>query len=209
MPVYAMHSIQAFAQMNPSFEIHIVERTESQLDSISEFSSDRDDQLIAQSKKIVLSNDPAFEQTLSHARMNGLTIFQSMLDVLRLLLIHEYGGIYLDCDTFPVQPFDDVILQLNAFNVTRHAEGNVLISDNYFLGAAHSTIIDTALWKSFDLTSLALKKIRQTDKDWWKSLRFIELKKQFRDASIKIGDYISDPTFYVDHYAMGTWRRNA
>ena len=34
-----------------------------------------------------------------------------LIDVFRQLLMADYGGIYVDTDTFPIKPFDDYILE--------------------------------------------------------------------------------------------------
>lgn len=39
----------------------------------------------------------------------------AMSDALRFYLLDTYGGIYLDCDTFPVKPFDDRLLNMDYF----------------------------------------------------------------------------------------------
>ena len=39
-------------------------------------------------------------------------------DSYRYVLLKHYGGIYLDCDTFPVRPFDDSLLDHTEFDVT-------------------------------------------------------------------------------------------
>ena len=53
-------------------------------------------------------------------------------DVLRWYLLEKYGGIYLDCDTWPVKPFDDELLNRDSFFVTRME--NYFYRDSFFMG---------------------------------------------------------------------------
>ena len=65
-------------------------------------------------------------------------------DIYRLKLVSEFGGLYVDCDTFPLKPFDDKLLQLKRFMVARHYNNiassteNNIGDDNYFLGSMPS-----------------------------------------------------------------------
>ena len=69
---------------------------------------------------------------------------QVLSDIYRLKLVSEFGGLYVDCDTFPLKPFDDKLLQLKRFMVARHYNNiassteNNIGDDNYFLGSMPS-----------------------------------------------------------------------
>ena len=60
--------------------------------------------------------------------------------MLRFYLLDKYGGIYLDCDTFPVKPFDDLLLQ-NEFFACRSFIGkndiydDICAYDIFFIGS--------------------------------------------------------------------------
>jgi len=60
------------------------------------------------------------------------------------MLVSTFGGIYVDCDTFPMKPFDDALLQMQQFTVARHYDNDAkLINknigiDNYFFGSVAS-----------------------------------------------------------------------
>jgi hypothetical protein len=49
------------------------------------------------------------------------------------MLLNEYGGIYLDCDCFPIRPFDENIL-ISDFICTRYYEKNFIRRDCFFMG---------------------------------------------------------------------------
>lgn len=61
-------------------------------------------------------------------------------DILRMEILNEYGGIYVDCDTFPIKPFDDDIISKSFIAQHDYKIGYgrnaryVKYIDNYFIG---------------------------------------------------------------------------
>jgi len=49
-------------------------------------------------------------------------------------LINTYGGIYVDCDTYPIKPFDEKLLAMENFCVYDKIE-NFHEANNYFIGS--------------------------------------------------------------------------
>lgn len=50
-----------------------------------------------------------------------------------MYLTNIVGGIYLDCDTFPLRKFDECILNTD-FCVAKYFSKNIASVDNYFFG---------------------------------------------------------------------------
>jgi len=48
-------------------------------------------------------------------------------------LVNYLGGIYLDCDTFALKPFNDILLK-QEFCVAKYYSTNIKSIDNYFFG---------------------------------------------------------------------------
>lgn len=63
-----------------------------------------------------------------------LHFLQLLSDIARIEVLNEYGGIYLDCDTFPISKFDDKLLSNDFFAVERKSRGMKSFLDNFFLG---------------------------------------------------------------------------
>ena len=49
-------------------------------------------------------------EQLTNLYKRNVRFIQLLSDVLRLVIINKYSGIYVDCDTFPIKPFDDKLL---------------------------------------------------------------------------------------------------
>jgi mannosyltransferase OCH1-like enzyme len=62
-----------------------------------------------------------------------LDFIQTLADIFRLAVLNKYGGIYLDCDTYPLKPFDSLLMTKN-FTVARHTYNNIIIPDSFFMG---------------------------------------------------------------------------
>ena len=59
-------------------------------------------------------------------------------DILRLELLNLHGGLYVDCDTYPIKPFDDALLNHNKLCVNDKIN-DALVKNNYFLGLQAGT----------------------------------------------------------------------
>lgn len=68
-----------------------------------------------------------------HINYSNTPFIQLFCDVLRLELLNVYGGIYVDCDTFPLKPFDDIMFNHKKFLVYDKI-GESLVPNNYFIG---------------------------------------------------------------------------
>jgi mannosyltransferase OCH1-like enzyme len=121
-------------------------------------------------------------------------------DIVRVELINEYGGIYLDCDTYPLKSFDDELLTQKTFCVKRHYLGYIN-SDNYFIGSAsryHTENITNPLNYSGEC-------ILQTYKNWQSNLDFWKNKINFFKLKLNDDNIIIKHNFYIEHYNTGTW----
>ena len=63
-----------------------------------------------------------------------------LADIYRLEILNEFGGIYLDCDTYPLKKFDDKLLEKSFIvqtyinTINNNKVFSHVISDNYFIG---------------------------------------------------------------------------
>lgn len=111
----------------------------------------------------------------------------SLSDRLRYLLIYRYGGIYLDCDTFPIKPFDDELLSLENFCVTQGEDKG----DIFFIGRNKDTNFKDCVKLS---TNSHYDKL-------WNNKKFINMCTKFNNCELVYGDYFNDPKeHYIDHY---------
>ena len=126
-----------------------------------------------------------------------IRFIQLLSDIYRIQLIDYYGGIYVDCDTFPLKPFDEKIISLTSFLVQRHYS-NVLGKDNYFIGCQKDNFYKNTT------------KLLQTDSNWHANIQYLIRKKKFFDNTLKYSDIQKytdiNKDFYIEHYFDGNWK---
>lgn len=93
--------------------------------------------------------------------------------MLRLELLNTFGGLYVDCDTLPMRPFDDKLLSLAQFTVAMHMRGSsCIIPDYWFMGR------DTASPEIHSYFSVP-HTLLQTDEKWWTNVQHVSNKAKF------------------------------
>ena len=210
LPEYAVFSIAAFQKMNPDFEVKLINRNVSQFEKIyasSINSLDEDDQLIKECIQFIIDKQiqTPYRDYIEHQRRiyaKDFHIVNILSDLLRIAFLNKYGGIYLDCDCFPVKKFDDQLLKLEYFVVDRHYSSNMQHGlDNYFIGACKQTQ-DKMLNGIFDKKCIHLM---QTVPNWHSNTKFIYNKHLFFNCKLQFGSWSLSKDFYIDHYNNNSW----
>ena len=170
-PKYSDFSFKIFKEVNPNFTVNFIEW------KISDIENPKDE---------ILKN--SIEQTLKYRNENKLNsarpFIASLSDTYKFKLISRYGGIYLDCDTFPVRPCDDELLNHTEFYVTLSRNNNSFIEmDGYFFGKCPSDLI-----KSYPQNKVFLYPHTRTD-----------------NCTLKYGEFYGDERYYINHYHDFTW----
>lgn len=206
-PSYASCAINAFQQMNPSFEIHLASFNLQDLYRIETGDAYNDDEsLLRKSIQSILCNDSKYSSLINHCKRNNLRFIQILADVYRLELLQHYGGIYLDCDTFPVKPFDENLLQRTQVIVQRHFNDQSVVNDNYFIGYDKNSQIPLVVDIFDECKTKDVYKCLATPIGWWKNVNFLRNKKKFFECKLNIGEYSFSRDFYIDHYNALTWK---
>ena len=132
-------------------------------------------------------------------------IIQKICDIYRKEILYKYGGIYLDCDTFPVQPFDDKLLSLNSFccKSILEKQHNRIIPDNFFIGSIKDV-------KTFDTAKEGLiqckNRIETNHIINTNDEKFYQMKYKFDNCLLKYGEKYNEKSLYIDHYDSKTWK---
>ena len=119
IPNHLSNSLKYFKELNPDFNINfihiekcenisnnkevIIRKCFSYIDKILK----HDDKKCKYYNFIKKVTNPSYR-----LKRNFITYFT---DIVRFELIESYGGIYLDCDTFPIISFDDNLLKCTQF----------------------------------------------------------------------------------------------
>ena len=212
IPSYANFSINAFKTVNPAFEVNFIHYTIKEIEdvvSLSDQELDCNSKILKKTINSIIGKDKLYNSILQHCKKSNLRFIQVLSDIYRLEILNQYGGIYLDCDCFPIKSFDEDILQ-KQFIVTRHLNDNFIVNDNYFIGSNNNVnnIFDK-LWDIFDeKNTIRINRILQTENKWWKNINYLILKKKFIECKLKFGESFSNSNFYIDHYAINTWKND-
>lgn len=215
IPLYANFSISEYKKINPDFEITFLTYKIFEIEEIffTKKTRNRYDQLLLNAINEILLHKDKYKQTFYRKLIDGqylyyhgkLGFIQLLADIFRLEVLNEFGGIYVDCDTFPLKPFDECILAqpfivqtyLNLIydkNVQSH-----IISDNYFIGT-------NSVLKIYSFQQPELQPLLQNNDKWWIDLNYIFNKKRFYSLTLNQDNIKKNNAFYIEHYCDGTWK---
>ena len=198
IPDYINNSIEWYKKINSEFDFQIIFYTIENLEDI--YRSDVHN-LSENDKLLYHSIQLAKNQIISGRRMPCIPRISFFL---RQEILNKYGGIYLDCDTFPIKPFDEELLNNNYFISCRYIKSyNYLFFDNFFSGQIQTInnkifhICKEYLTSELDYNVLYPLNERKID---------YNLCKKFYNGTLKYGEYYGDPKFnYLDHYTLWNW----
>lgn len=208
VPSYVQFSMNAYKEANPDFDIQLVHFTMQQIeDAYYGKTSTVLEHLLHDSIHGILSRDQNYISKLCIEKIDSLAksfgdsirFMQVLSDIYRLKLVSTLGGLYVDCDTFPLKPFDDKLLQLKQFIVARHYNNiagnteNNIGDDNYFLGSIPS------------IESCMQIQLLQTCNRWWTNMQYIINRRKFFDLRLHYYPKQNQP-FYIEHYCDGNWK---
>ena len=119
-------------------------------------------------------------------------------------LINEYGGIYVDCDTYPIKPFDNELLQNQCFIAshlycTPYYKKYVKYIDNFFMGSDGKDNLIV------DLEDDSICKVECNPEI--ESIRFIKRKFNFFSLNVDSRSLVEVQQYYIEHYGAHTWRK--
>ena len=176
-PNYVDFAVNTFKEVNPDFKVDLLEWT------INDIENPKD-------KILSISVNEAIKLNRKDRKF-----IQSVANIYRYRLLNEYGGIYLDCDTFPVKPFDNELLKHTTFDVlTSWTRNQFCTRDVFFIGSMNLE----------DLKKTAKNQVYlypHTECD-----NYEELRNKFYNLELKYGEYYGDPKYYyINHYHDFTW----
>ena len=184
IPEYGLKNIDAFCKMNPSFACNVVH-----IPDVKHISDNRHAMIWDQ----IMNSYGQYLPTIEYYRMIGRHDNQVFSNVLRYDILNQNGGIYLDLDCVPCNPFDEQLLK-HDFAVSRKYNSSCIRRDCYFLGKSSTTrniisYMDPELVEIFDVNSSRMK--------------LIEMRKKMK---LGIVDDVSSE-FYFVHANMEEWTK--
>ena len=201
-PNYVDFSIDSFKRKNPDFKINFINYTINDIENINKIHKSVYDIDVSNCIEYILDKKNNIYSYYKNQFYNKHRMFcQTLANILRYELINNYGGIYLDCDTFCLRSFDDYILSKKSFccytfvtydNEHRHR-------DCYFLGKMKDDSYKIRdCYGIFDV-------IPCTKYHYYENTDWLYKRSLFYDC--KLYDY-EDGEYYIDHFADRTWKKD-
>ena len=143
-PNYCDNAIKQFKLYNKDFEICTYFKTIQDIELIFNTTYtklNRNDQLIKKCIDAIINMNTLYNMQIYRSKSAvKLNFIQILADIFRLEVLNEYGGIYLDCDTFPIKSFDYTLLKYDQFTVSQHMKyTNTIMPDQFFIGKEKSS----------------------------------------------------------------------
>ncbi len=231
-PKYIDYSINSFKKVNPDFKVDLIRYTIKDVincdDSTLKYCRD----LIFKTKKGIKNK---YFDFINHRIKSQFNFIQILSDFLRFELLYYYGGIYLDCDTFPVKPFDNKLLAMNSFSQSvlcmRNKKYNIknLHDDmtsyydidfmknisNYHL-YTYTDIYFVGLCKNYTSNEIIFTESAENKnpltppwiRNFDNSKDFKNLRKKFLECKLELFKDILFYSQYVIHFPGRNWQKN-
>jgi hypothetical protein len=223
--------MNGFKSFNPKYKIDLIHYSKNDIinshDSVLNYCKD----LIFKANKGIKCKYFYYIRERIKSKFNFIQILS---DVIRFEILYYYGGIYLDCDTFPVKSFDDNLLSMNSFSQSVLCFRNKLaktctysddIIDYYDLNFTQDNLIKYHCFEYTDIYFFGLCK-EYTSNDvvfketayfkhplmpaWIRNFdntdRFNYLKNKFYNCDISL---VKDEIFYshyINHFCNKKWQ---
>lgn len=139
-PNYVKFSINNYTKINKGFDINFVQYTIQQLEQLyfEKKIKNKIDELAYSTIENII-HGIKYKNLVYRIQdflnsFGNIPFIQIFSDIFRLALLNEYGGIYVDCDTFPIKPFDSNIMNMKNFCICDVIDGQQCLN-NYFIGS--------------------------------------------------------------------------
>lgn len=232
IPKFVNFSINSFREMNPDFKVDLIYYTINDIMNCQ-------DSVINYCKNLIFKTKRGFKckyyDYINIRLKSQFNFIQILSDIIRFELLYYYGGIYLDCDTFPVKPFDNDLLKNTNFSQSvlcfrnKKYRPKNLSDDNIELYDL-DFIKNPLNYHYFQYTDIyfigAIKEYKDTDicfntnavfnnplvPPWIRNFEnnkiFIDLKNRFYECNLQKYKDIMFYSHYILHLCNKSWQRN-
>lgn len=191
-PSYVDFAINTFKEVNFDFDINFIH--------IKDIDKTNNDDVLYVLDKIKNDKDSLYYKIYNrpwakYSYKNIIGKYSNITDCLKFYYVNKYGGIYLDCDTFPVKPFDSDLLSNDYFYGTNQSNNNLI--DYYFMGSQKGKLLN--IYENPELRG-KLFHINYPDTN-----SIHKNKQDFYNCSLKYSHNINNN--YIIHFFDNTWKK--
>lgn len=118
-PNYVNYTISKFKELNPTFNIELIEYNISELEYIGDIEKGKMTKTIKYSHDWLLNL--AIHYTKEKYKEPKLKInyfIKILIEIYGWFLVNYFGGLYISCNCFPIKPFDDEFLSTKKIQCT-------------------------------------------------------------------------------------------
>lgn len=211
-PQYVDYAVDAYRNCNPHCAVNLIHYTNLQLENLyfnKDIKTEQDQQVYNLLVDIIYGNK--YSQLtkililgIEHINYAYTPFIQLFCDILRLELLNIYGGIYIDCDTYPIKPFDDAIFQHDKFCVYDKVN-DAITANNYFIGAKAGQAWKNYFDKDCDIV-VQHNNYEFISRNKDKPFDYLLRRVKFFKCALKQTDFINYKTNdYFEHYSEFRW----
>lgn len=200
-PNYVDFAINAFKEVNPSFKIIHLHYKKIDIENIGKskrYTKNDYDISLYNSIHFILKQINDKDPSLKN---NPRKFIQLLANAYRHGLLRKYGGFYIDCDCFPLRPFDDVFDKIDNFKILQTFDDRIIKTDNHFYGQV----------PNFNLSKYGYN-INYLFPPVYVKEKHLERRKLFQQLRLKFNsmDYttllLQNKNIYVEHFDLGNWK---
>lgn len=215
-PLYLNNVITAYKKYNSCFKINLVYYSEHQLYNLyfnKNIKTDIDK--ICYQLIYALINKNKYQELLSQqiiqlSKSGNIPFIQIFCDILRLELLNIFGGLYIDCDTYPIKSFDDKILNHSRILVFDKISEVSVYPNNYFIGSIPNTnwsnYFDGSADKFIQINNQQLVNLNKIKPFDYHIRRIKFFNGTLTDNDMKT--LLTENGDYFEHYSEFRWGRN-
>lgn len=211
-PYYLDYVLSAYKTLNDDCQISLLHYTINQLQNLffNKHIEVEQDKIVFNLLNDIIFNNKYHELIdilitgKEHINYSNTPFIQLFCDILRLELLNIYGGIYVDCDTFPLKPFDEALFNHEKFLVYDKIS-DTLVPNNYFIGLRKG-----AFWNNY-FDGQCTKIVQYNNQQFIrfnskKSFDFMVRRIKFFKCRLSLDDFKDiNTTDYFEHYSEFRW----
>lgn len=201
-PDYVNFAINSFKEINPDFRINFLRYKIADIEDkrdVGEFDSNMYNCVDYINKCLSGDSSVPYFKNIRRYKSYGRKFSQILANIVRLDILNQYGGIYLDCDIFAVRPFDSTLMERDfVTNSCTSYDIKYRHKDSHFFG------IDSNVKYSVyhDIPNVVnTNYLKFSENENW-----IRRRDLFYKCSLTANDYdFEDYPYYVEHFVDRTW----
>ncbi len=201
-PNYVDFACNAYKLVNPYFEVKNIWYKKQDIEKIGNLTDHKGlkdtDRILFYSIKWLLGQIYEKNETLYN---NPRKFIQLLSNAFRSSILNNLGGFYVDSDSFPLRPFDDLFDKIDNFQILQTFDGRKIKTDNHFQGQIKNFQLNNYGYNKNYLFPPVFDKNRHAER---KKL-FVDLKLEYEKDSYKTL-CLENKNIYIEHFDLGNWK---